>query len=156
MKKLEKKKILIILLIIIVLIVVVSIFIKKYKNKEKNNNENETSPEEFVTMLEDGTKFNTSEELKKVKKIDDIEIKNIQLTEKDGQTVLLADVTNLSQKDTDAIGIKIIILDKEGKEIATIPGAISPLKEGETKQLNVGITEDCANAYNFRVEKEQI
>ena len=155
MKKNEKRMILILLLILIIAII---IFIvnknKKEDNKEENINKNNITTEEFVEVLEDGTKANTSKELKRPKEIEGLEITNIQLTEKEGQTVLLANVTNSTEKDTEVIGINIVILDKKGEEIAKIPGAIPPLKTRETKQLNIGITEDYANAYNFRVEKQ--
>lgn len=154
MKKNEKRMILILLVILIIAII---IFIvnknKKENNKEENINDNITT-EEFVEVLEDGTKANTSKELKRKKEIEGLEITNIQLTEREGQTVLLANITNSTEKDTEVIGINIVILDKKGEEIVKIPGAIPPLKTRETKQLNIGITEDYANAYNFRVEKQ--
>ena len=49
--------------------------------------------------------------------------------------------------------INIILIDKTGKEIATIPGIVAPVKAGGIQQLNAGITEDYANAYDFKVEK---
>ena len=41
-----------------------------------------------------------------------------------------------------------------GKEIIKIPGIIAPLKAGQTKQLNVGITGEYLNTYDFRIEKQ--
>lgn len=169
MKKQEKRNLLILILVAVIIIAVL-VSMRNAKNAEGSNvpenNDTVTGQEvnpdpkneelgEFEQMLEDGTKLNTSEELKKEKEIEGIKITNIQLTEQGGQTVLLADVTNGTEAETDVIGINIIILDKEGQEIGKIPGAVSPLKSGETKQLNVGITEKYGNAYNFRVEKQQ-
>lgn len=171
MKNQEKRN-LFILILVAVIIIAVLVNIRNAKNAQgseipENNNSvtgQEVNPEqnqeneqlgEFEQLLEDGTKLNTSEELKKEKEIEGIKITNIQLTEQGGQTVLLADVTNSTEAETDVIGINIIVLDKEGQEIGKIPGAVSPLKPGETKQLNVGITEKYGNAYNFRVEKQQ-
>ena len=164
MKKKERRNLLILIIVAIVIIAILT-GIRNSKNSVKNEGENGTGNNienrtenievgEYEQLLEDGTKLNTSEELKKEKEIEGIKITNIQLTEQGGQTVLLADVTNSTEAETDVIGINIIVLDKEGNEIGRIPGAVSPLKPGESKQLNAGITEDYANAYDFRVEKQ--
>lgn len=154
MRENEKKGIVILIIVGVMLILCINIFKGNGKDTEVNKEKTNRINEEFVQVLQNGTKLNTSEELKQVKMIDGLQITNIQLTEKDGQTVLLADVTNTTNTDTRVIGINIIILDKQGKEIAKIPGVISPLKSGATKQLNVGITEDYSNAYDFKVEKQ--
>jgi len=157
------------LILIIVAIVIIAILtgIRNSKNSVKNEGENGTGNNienrtenievgEYEQLLEDGTKLNTSEELKKEKEIEGIKITNIQLTEQGGQTVLLADVTNSTEAETDVIGINIIVLDKEGNEIGTIPGAVSPLKPGETKQFNATISgADSVNAKDFRIEAKK-
>ena len=151
----KNKKIYLIILIAITIIVLIVFFATRGK-KENNviqNTENE-STEEFVQIQEDGSKINISPKLKENKTIEGLEITNIKLTEQNGQTVLVADVTNLTQSDKGVIGINIVILDKSGKEIGKIPGVITSLQVGETKQLNIGITEDYSNAYDFRVEKQ--
>lgn len=166
MKKKERRNLLL-LIIVAVIIIAILVGVKNSKQKEleqygagnqdQAQEQGETENQqvgEYEKLLEDGTKINTSEELKKDKEIEGIKISNIQLTQQNGQTVLLADVTNPGETATDVIGIKIIVLDKEGNEIGQIPGAVSPLKPGETKQLNTGITESYSNAYDFRVEKQ--
>lgn len=149
MKKNEKRMILILIIVSVLIIGVVYILTRPKKSEE----ENEKPKEEFVEVLEDGTKFNISNKLKEEKTIEGLKIGNIQLTEKNGQSVLLADVTNNTSKDSEVFLINIKLYDKTGKEIAIIPGIVSPVKAGETVQLNAGITEDYANAYDFTVEK---
>ena len=151
MKPEERRNLLI--LIIVGAIIIGALVMKNRGNNDVNPEEKEIK-EEYVQVLDDGTKLNVSEELKEAKKIDGLEITNIQLTQKGGQTVLLADVTNPTAQEVGATGIYIIILDRKGNEIGKIPGVISPLKVGETKQLNVGVTDDYANAYDFKVEKQ--
>ncbi len=161
MKKKERRNLLI-LVIVGVIILAILAGVRNSKQKELGKTQEQEGEQttqtqqvgEYEQLLEDGTKINTSEELKKDKEIEGIKISNIQLSQQNGQTVLLADVTNPGQTETDVIGIKIIVLDKEGNEIGEIPGAISPLKAGETKQFNTGITQDYSNAYNFKVEKQ--
>ena len=125
--------------------------------KEENNNENVNTEtennvtEEFVQVLEDGTKLNTSTKLNETKQVGIYKFENIRVTEKDGQSLILADVTNTSKNETDAKIVDIKLLDKDGKEIVTIGGIISPLKSGETKQFNSSMSLDYANIYDFEI-----
>mgnify|MGYP004531869437 CR=1 FL=1 len=76
--------------------------------------------EEFVEVLENGTKLNTSSELKKVKQVGAYKFENMQLTEQKGQTILLADVTNTSSSATKLQLLNVTLLDKDGKEIVKV------------------------------------
>lgn len=149
MKLFEKKGVLALIVVLIIVIVIVVIF------KTTKENKGEEKAEEYVEILDDGTKLNVSEQLKESKKIDGVEITDIQLTEQNGQSVLLANAINTTNTETVVMPINIIVLDKSGNEIGKIPGVIAPLKQGETKQLNVGITEDYSNAYDFKIEKQK-
>ena len=161
----KKEKILILALIIMVIIVVLIGKARKKDNlpespsqevvqeNENNAEENEIN-EEFVEVLDDGTKVNTSETLKEEKKVDDLSFTNMQLTNSDGQTVLLADVTNTGSTATELTLYDVIILDKDGNEVVTLGGLVSPLEPGETTQFNVSMTRDYANAYDFKIVKK--
>lgn len=149
MKLFEKKGVLALIVVLIIVIAIVVIF------KTTKENKGEEKAEEYVEILDDGTKLNVSEQLKESKKIDGVEITDIQLTEQNGQSVLLANAINTTNTETVVMPINIIVLDKSGNEIGKIPGVIAPLKQGETKQLNVGITEDYSNAYDFKIEKQK-
>lgn len=154
MKKNEK---IIILILLVVLVIAIIIFAVNKNKKEEDNNENintETEnnvTEEFVQVLEDGTKLNTSTKLNETKQVGIYKFENIRVTEKDGQSLILADVTNTSKNETDAKIVDIKLLDKDGKEIVTIGGIISPLKSGETKQFNSSMSLDYANIYDFEI-----
>ena len=150
MKKKEKRMILI-LVVVSILIIGVIWLVTRPKKEEIVENE---VVEEFVQVLDDGTKLNISSKLQEEKTINGLKIGNIQLTEKNGQLVLLADVTNPTEKDSEIFLIDIILYDKTGKEIATVPGIVSPIKAGGKTQLNAGITEKYANAYDFKVVKK--
>ena len=150
MKKKEKKMILILVIVSILIIGVIWLVTRPKKEKIVENE----VVEEFVQVLDDGTKLNISSKLQEEKTINGLKIGNIQLTEKNGQLVLLADVTNPTEKDSEIFLIDIILYDKTGKEIATVPGIVSPIKAGGKTQLNAGITEKYANAYDFKVVKK--
>ncbi|MEI3394529.1 MAG: FxLYD domain-containing protein [Clostridia bacterium] len=147
----NEKKMLIILLIILVIAIIIFVV---NKNKKGNNNENaeeNNTVEEFVQVLEDGTKLNTSTKLSEAKEVNGLKFENMQLTEQNGQSVLLADVTNNSGKATNLTIVDVVLLDKNGQEIITVGGIISPLQAGEKTQFNTSMTLDYANAYDFKI-----
>lgn len=152
MKKKEKRGLLILILVAIAIITTLAIITNR-KGKEVNSDSTEENKvvEEFVQVLEDGTKLNTSTKLSETKIVDGLKIGNIQLTMQNGQSVLLADAENDTGKDIDIMLLDIILLDKNGNELTTIAGIVGDLKAGEKQQLNSSVTSDYANAYDFRV-----
>ena len=126
MKK-KEKRMLIILAIVAILIIGVIYFLTRPKQEENIPTEN-TVVEEFVDVLEDGTKLNTSTKLSEMKTFEGLKFGNIQLTEKGSKTELIADVVNESGKDIDTILFDIILYDKEGNEIIKLGGIISSIK----------------------------
>jgi len=154
-------------LVAIVLIVVIGCGILVITNIAKKNKEkgatqsanttaetNEAS-EKYVQVLDDGTKLNDSEKLKKNKTMDGIELSNIQLTTKDGITNILCDITNKSNSDFKMQNVYVVLRDEQGNEIYKVPGIIEDIKVGETKQFNTFITADFANAYDFTMIKKE-
>ena len=156
-KRKQKKGInLITLVIAIIIIVLVVIFIKNIvsKNKNKENTNSTTTEEKYVQTLDDGTKLNTSEKLKKDKEVEDLELKNIQLTYKNGVTNLLCDIQNNSKKEVKMEDVEIVLLDENGDTIYKMRGFMEEIKPGETKQFNSSITADFSNAYDFKINKK--
>mgnify|MGYP004500960195 FL=1 len=148
----EEKRGLLILIIVAIAIIVTLVIILNVRGKKSNNDAEENEVvEEFVQVLEDGTKLNISTKLSETKIVDGLKIGNIQLTMQNGQSVLLADAENDTGKDIDIMLLDIILLDKNGNELTTIAGIIGNLKAGEKQQLNSSVTSDYANAYDFRV-----
>lgn len=160
MKKNEKQMILVLIIItIIVIAVLVNVRKSKPETSVENNtdkvgtsvqtNQNKNETEEFVEVLGDGTKLNVSNKLTETKKIDNYEISNIQLTEQNGKSLILADVKNISSSKVEMKFAKIVLLDKEGNEITTMDAIIGDIEPGGTVQLNVSATTDFSNAYDF-------
>ena len=152
MKKKEKRMILILLVILVIAIVIFAVT-KNKKGEQVENTEVENKPvEEFVQVLEDGTKLNTSTKFNESREVNGFKFENIQFTEQNGQSVLLADVTNNTQNAiTDYTLVDVILYDKNGQEIITLGGIISPLQPGEKTQFNMSSTLDYANAYDFKI-----
>ena len=151
MKSNEKRMILILLIILAIAIIIFAV----NKNKKADNNENKIEEnnvvEEFVEVLEDGTKLNTSTKLHETKNVNGIKIGNIQLTNKNGQSILLADATNETQNSTEEKFVDITLYDKNGGKLGIVKGIIAPLKAGETQQFSVSLQIDYANAYDFEI-----
>ena len=153
MKKNEQASISVLKILIIAIVIFV---VSKNANKGNNANENgsttqqeNTEPEEFVQVLEDGTKLNTSTELNKEKQVGNYKFENMQLTTQDNQTVLLADVTNTGSSKTDIQLVDVTLLDKDGNEIITVGGIISQLEPGEKTQFNTYMpSSDYEKMYN--------
>lgn len=152
MKKNEKRMIGILLIITVIVIIVAIVLGNSKKDQVKENEDNK--PEEFVNVLEDGTRLNKSDKLHETKTFDGMEITNFQLTEKDNVSLLLGTITNTSSETKGGYPIEIKILDKQGNEIITVDAFIGELKAGASTQLSTSATFDYANAYDFSINKK--
>lgn len=154
MKNKEKKVIFISIIVILLLIIVFIIKANKKSDEVENIIEENKDTEECVQVQTDGTKIYISEKLSEQKMIDGIKFENIQLTNNNYQTVLLADITNTTNETTKLTFVTVVVLDKSGNEIGKINGAIAPLKPGEKMQFNAGTTLEYSNAYDFKIIKK--
>ena len=152
-KNVLKPFILLIIILLIILIIALISINKNNKNPEKNiSNGEENNVESYVEEIETGLKINKSTKLNEAKEVQGLKITNIQLSTKDGMTTLLADVINNSGTKTALKTVEITLIDKEGNELTKVTGIIDSLDVGESKQLNIGMTSDYVNAYDFKVE----
>lgn len=144
-----KKKVVIISTIVIIIVILVGLALIFFDKKE--NTEDEVVESAPIKELEDGTKLNTRTTLNEAKSVNGLLISNIQLTEKDGLTTLLANVTNKTEKRTEFKRLKITFLDENGNEISSATAFLNPLEVGESTQLNASATSNYINAYDFKV-----
>lgn len=125
------------------------------QNGESQQVEENAVKEEFVQLTDDGMKVNVGSKITDDKEVNGLKFTNVQLTEKDNQSTLLADVENATGKELkDYTNLDITFFTKDGQEIVTIKGILTPLKSGEKTQLNAGLTQDVANAYDIRIKVE--
>ncbi len=155
MKDNEKKAIAVLVVITVILIIIAIIRGGGKKEEIKDEKNAEVSEEEFVQLLDNGTRLNTSEELKKTKTIEGMEITNIQLTEKGNETLLLGNIKNTTQNTQGNFIANVIVLDEQGNEITTIEAYIGEIKPGESQQFSTSTTFDYANAHDFKIERKQ-
>ena len=146
------------IIIIIVLIGLLKIVFKKdTKNTEDSENEftlYNSSIADYVKTSEEGTKINISPKINQDMKLNELDIKNIQLTCKNGITTLLADVLNNTNKDSEMKNINIKLLDENNKESRTVSGYIPALKIGETTKLNVSMSSNLIIAYDIKFSEK--
>ena len=125
------------------------------QNSESQQVEENAVKEEFVQQTDDGTKVNVGSKITDDKDVNGLKFTNVQLTEKNNQSTLLADVENATGKDlTDYTNLDITFLTKDGQEIITVKGILPPLKSGDKTQFNTGLTQDVANAYDIKIKVE--
>ena len=146
------------IIIIIVFIGLLKIIFKKdTKNTENSKNEftlYDSTIADYVKQSENGTKINISPKINQDMKLNELDIKNIQLTCKNGITTLLADVLNNTNKDSKIKNINIKFLDENNKEIRTVNGYIPALKIGEITKLNVSMSSNLIMAYDIQFSEK--
>ena len=97
------------------------------------------------------TRVNTNEDFNATKTYNDLEISNIQLSENNGTSVLLADVTNKGDSTHEQETVKITIVGEDDSE-TTVNAIIGTIEPGETIKLNTSMTADVVNAKDFKIE----
>ena len=151
----KKGEIRMIIIILIVGLVIIGVMLATRGNKKEGNESKKEEEESYAEVLEDGTRINTSNKTQKVKKVEGLEISNLQVTEKDNVTTMLGTVTNKSNETKKDITLKIKIKDKEGKEITTVDNYIGKLEPGKSTQLNSSTTFDYVEMYDYEVTIEK-
>ena len=152
----NKEKKVVFTLIGIMVVVLLIVVIVKTVNKPEDSLGNtiqqaEENEEKYVTELSDGTKLNNSEELNNIHTYKGVEISNIQFTSQNGNSVLLADVTNTGSTAFAEERATIVLIDENNEE-RRIGLIIPSLAVGEKKQINSIVTADVVNVKDFRIE----
>lgn len=152
----EKRWIVLLVAVILIAVILIVVLTTGKKNETPiaqggNTNQGTVNEEKYTVELDDGTKLNTSEDFNKTKTYNNLEISNIQFTEKDGMTVLLADVKNTGSTNHAAEIVKLELLDENGNVITDTNPVIGDIKPGETGKINTTLTGDAANAKDFRI-----
>ena len=150
-----------VMLLILLIVVAVKVFGGNDKEKPTNRNtitnnatagQENASKEEYVEKLDNGIKFNNSEELNKTKRYKNIEISNIQFLSKDNESVLIADLKNTGSSETTSEMARMKILGNNNELITEFDVFMSAMKAGETKKLTIKVVEDIVNAKDLVIE----
>ena len=151
MTKKEKKRILILVVVAAIIIIAMVVSMKRrVKQVAENPNapsNQEVSNEEFVRILDDGTRLNTSTKLQETKK------SNFQVTARNNETELLGTIKNTSSTKQGYFLANVKVVDKQGEELTTAQILIPELEPGESTQLISSTNFDYANAYDFTITR---
>ncbi len=131
-----------IIAVIAAVIITVNIFKKDSKDKETSKNYIENK---------DGTKVNTSEDIKKDKEVEGIKIQKQSLIYSNGSSKLISNITNTTS-ETKTVSFKIFFIDETGQVIIEALGYVGNVMPGETRQLDSEITTDVSNAKDVKYE----
>lgn len=154
----SEKKTIIMVVVGVILIAVIVAGVMKMKPQNEGTQDvvaNQEENEKFTKKLEDGSKVNVSEELNKTKMYKDLEISNIQFTERNGRSQLIADIKNTGKVKHEVEIVKITIIGENGEEIETMNPILGDVEPGKTIQLNANITADVTNAKDFKIEAKE-
>ena len=150
-KKINKKSIiLLIVVIVIITTIVVSIIYQNNKNnKQEEQQEIEQDSLSLIDMkntenakIENGVKENTSENVAKDRKLENLLITDIKLVAQDGVTSFTATVKNNSTKDFVGGIVKITFTNKDGSNYAELEASIPQITAGGINAINAGTTAD--------------
>ena len=148
MSKKEKRGLLILILVVAVLVTMMLISINSKKKTNIATGGNVENEENYVQVLEDGTKLNISEKMKEKKTIEGLEI-----TENNNMTQILGTVTNTLSVKQEGFIANISILNSRGEEITKMQAYIGPLEPGASQQLNAMSVFDYTNAYDYKITR---
>ncbi len=149
----QKSKLKILIIGIVILLLIAGLIWLTIKNRQTSQ-KNENTKEEFVKVEKDGTKVNISNKLKENKKIDELIITDISIKTKNNETILQANVKNLTNEIKGNYAIKLVIKDKAQNTIKEISGYINTIKPQEQTTLDIKTSYDFANAYDFEIMKQ--
>ena len=142
----------IVLLIVILVIIVIGVSNRKTNLGGEKIDQSNNTQEQYVEEIQKGVKINKSNKLNEAKQVDGLSISNIQLTTKDGMSTLLADVTNKTNTKSNLKMVEITLVDQNNTELVRVKGVINELKPEESTVLNISMTSDFVNAYDFTVK----
>lgn len=160
MGKIKSKGAVLVCAVAIILIIVLLVLGGKNDNNNqladgKNDGKvNNTFIEEFVQVQENGEKVNISEKLKQTKTVEGVELTNISLVEKGGQSEIVANAKNTTSSTIEELKIIITAIDKNENTLDELEASVYELEPGEATILKAVITSDIANAYDFTVRKK--
>lgn len=149
--KTNEKRMILILVVITIIVIAITVVVKNNKKKAETNPD---TGSELTQNLENGSKVNTSEQLKQTKKVDDMELTDIQLTEVNGEATIRANATNNTAVAKKEFAITINVLNKNGEKISEVGAMIGSTKPGETRQINASINMSINEVYDFIIEKK--
>ena len=153
----DEKRWIVLLMAVLVIAVALIVGLSMSGNKQEttigrqSQTQGTTGAQEGDESSDYATRVNTNEGFNATKTYNDLEISNIQLSENNGTSVLLADVTNKGDNTHEQETVKITIIGEDDSK-TTVNAIIGTIEPGETIKLNTSMTADVVNAKDFKIE----
>ena len=114
---------------------------------------NKTDKTNNTTKKDSEIQVNTNQDVIKDQEVEGIKMTNTSMTTKDGVTTFQTTVTNNTGSDYKLNEYNILVKDKDGNVIKTIPGYVgSTIKNGESKTLKSTTNADLTGAVSVEYE----
>lgn len=152
--KINEKRTIAILVAITIIVIVIAIVISNNGKKNGEKTAENTKQEGMTQLLEDGTILNNSDKLHETKKIEGMEISNIQLTENETETLLIGTITNTSTTEQGGYVTLIKMIDEQGNEITTMEAYLGKLKPEKSMKFSTSAKFDSYKVYDFIINKK--
>lgn len=143
----NEKRLIIILVAITLIVLGVSMLIKNNNKQEEQTNQNSQIIEQ------NGVKQNTSNKLKEAKKIDDLDITNIQITEENGEATITANIQNNTMQERKEFPMTIKVMNNKGEVIQEVGAYVGKMKVGETRGINASVNMNITDIYDINFQK---
>lgn len=159
----KEKKVVFTLIGVMVVILLIVLCVKAFGNGG-NSNQGGTDANKIATniasgnneqytTLNDGTKLNTSENLKNSKTYKTVEIGDIQVTtNSSGNSAIIAKVKNNGNTTFTGETVSLTLYGENNQEIRKLDVLLPKVEAGKTEQSNWMITGDVANIKDFKIE----
>lgn len=122
-----------------------------FYEKETYNDDVKEANDEFVKYEAEDTRVNVSPNIvNTVKKMGDLEFRNIRISELIDITSISADVYNASSETIFEKEFYIRLVDKEGNTLTEFKSSVGTIPPGGTSVLSTSVVLDFANAYDIQ------
>lgn len=149
----KKEKIVIFILILITAILIVVNIIVKNRNSEENLGATSGNTD-LVQISEDGTKTSISSEIAKKKQLDNLEVTDTKIVERNGLATMIANVTNNTGSEVKEFPVKIKLLNQKGEVIQEIGAYVGTIQQGETRQISASANIDISEINDFTISRK--
>ena len=112
----------------------------------------EENAKERIVEVEDGKSLNASEQLLDTRKIDKIQVSDINISYQNGMTIFTALAENITNAKTEMMDVIIHILDERGNEIGKMEGRLPDLEPKGSVLISYSLDEELKLAYDVKIE----
>ena len=148
-KRLSAISIVIITIVVIIVIYVLSIVVMNLTS----NKVEEKQIENTLVTLQDGSKENMLNGIKKTMDNGSYQISDVSLNVKETKTTFKAIIKNITDKELKQQVIYINLIDENNNKLGVMQGFVSTLDANETERLNIVSSKNYEKAYRYEIVK---